>query len=45
MAACFVGGTALNYPTARVPVDVPMPLVEGDRIDLGAWTTITLQRV
>jgi hypothetical protein len=39
------GGTALNYPTARVPVDVLTPLVDGDRIYLGAWTTITLRRL
>jgi hypothetical protein len=39
------GGTALNYPTARIPVDVAMPLVDGDRIHVGAWTTITLRRV
>jgi hypothetical protein len=39
------GGTALNYPTASVPVDVLTPLVDGDRIHVGAWTTITLRRV
>jgi hypothetical protein len=39
------GGTALNYPTARVPLDVPTLLVDGDRIHVGAWTTITLRRV
>ena len=39
------GGTSLNYPTARVPVDELTPLVDGDRIHLGAWTTITLRRV
>jgi FHA domain len=39
------GGTSLNYPTARVPVDEVTPLVDGDRIHLGAWTTITLRRV
>lgn len=39
------GGTALNYPAARVPVDELTPLVDGDRIHVGAWTTITLRRV
>jgi hypothetical protein len=39
------GGTALNHATELVPVDVLTPLVDGDRIHVGAWTTITIRRV
>jgi hypothetical protein len=39
------GGTSLNYPTAQVPVDTVTPLVDGDRIYVGSWTTITLHHL
>lgn len=35
-------GTTINENPAPIPVGVPMPLAHGDRIHLGAWTTITL---
>jgi FHA domain/Double zinc ribbon len=37
-------GTRLNGDTVPIPVDEPVPLVDGDRIHVGAWTTITLRR-
>lgn len=35
-------GTTVNGGTEPIPVNVPMPLGDGDRIHVGAWTTITL---
>jgi hypothetical protein len=35
-------GTTINENPSPIPVGVPMPLAHGDRIHLGAWTTITL---
>ena len=36
-------GTTVNDGTDPIGADVPVPLVDGDRIHLGAWTTITLR--
>jgi hypothetical protein len=36
-------GTFLNYRKDNLKPNTPRPLVSGDRIHLGAWTTITLQ--
>jgi pSer/pThr/pTyr-binding forkhead associated (FHA) protein len=36
-------GTFLNYRKDNLKPNTPRPLVDGDRIHLGAWTTITLQ--
>ncbi|MEV0297403.1 FHA domain-containing protein [Nocardia sp. NPDC050710] len=35
-------GTSLNGSDDLLPADTPFPLRSGDRIHLGAWTTITL---
>lgn len=35
-------GTTVNGGTEPIPVNVPMPMGDGDRIHVGAWTTITL---
>jgi len=35
-------GTTLNDNADPVGVNVPVPLADGDRIHLGAWTTITI---
>lgn len=37
-------GTTVNDSRIPIPPNVPQPLAEGDRIYLGAWTTITLHR-
>ncbi|GIH20150.1 hypothetical protein Raf01_83220 [Rugosimonospora africana] len=37
-------GTTVNDDPTPVPVDALVPLAAGDRIHLGAWTTIVLQR-
>ncbi|MFI0410473.1 FHA domain-containing protein [Actinomadura sp. 3N508] len=36
-------GTTLNGGTDPIGVNVPVPVTAGDRIHVGAWTTITLQ--
>ncbi|WP_242884983.1 FHA domain-containing protein [Actinomadura litoris] len=36
--------TCLNGSTTPIPFNVEVPLSEGDRIHIGAWTTITLTR-
>ncbi|TDB87955.1 FHA domain-containing protein [Actinomadura sp. KC216] len=36
-------GTTLNGGTDPIEVNVPVPVTDGDRIHVGAWTTITLQ--
>jgi hypothetical protein len=38
-------GTSMNDATDSVPPGTPVPLADGDRIHLGAWTTITIRRV
>jgi hypothetical protein len=37
-------GTTVNDDPTSIPPDTPVPLTDGDRVHLGAWTTITLQR-
>lgn len=37
-------GTSINDDVRAIAANVPVALAEGDRIHLGAWTTITLQR-
>jgi hypothetical protein len=37
-------GTTVNDSTVPVPTNVEMPVRDGDRIHVGAWTTITLRR-
>jgi len=36
-------GTYVNDPTGPITVNVPVPVGNGDRIYLGAWTVLTLQ--
>ncbi len=40
-----INGTTLNDDPAPIAPNTPMPLTDGDRIHIGAWTTITLRRV
>jgi FHA domain len=40
-----INGTTLNDDPAPIAPNTPVPLADGDRIHLGAWTTITLRRV
>jgi ribosomal protein L37E len=37
-------GTTINDSHTPIEVDVPVAVVDGDRIHVGAWTTITLRR-
>jgi hypothetical protein len=37
-------GTMLNDEADPIPVNVAVPLKDGDRIHVGAWTTITMRR-
>jgi hypothetical protein len=37
-------GTYLNDQLEPIPPNQLVPLAEGDRIHVGAWTTITLNR-
>jgi FHA domain len=36
-------GTFLNTDRIPIPVDVPIPLADGDTVHVGAWTTITIR--
>ncbi|MFC4912509.1 FHA domain-containing protein [Actinomadura gamaensis] len=36
-------GTTLNDDLEPIPVNVPVPVKDGDRVHVGAWTTITLR--
>ena len=36
-------GTTVNEGADPIAADVPLPLADGDRIHVGAWTTITLR--
>ena len=38
-------GTTVNLGEEPIPAYTPIPLAEGDRVHVGAWTTITLHRV
>jgi pSer/pThr/pTyr-binding forkhead associated (FHA) protein len=40
-----INGTTLNDNPAPIAPNTPIPLADGDRIHLGAWTTITLRLV
>jgi hypothetical protein len=35
-------GTTINDDPTRIPPETPVPLRDGDRVHLGAWTTITV---
>ncbi|MEU6854053.1 FHA domain-containing protein, partial [Actinacidiphila alni] len=37
-------GTTVNLGEDTIPAYTPIPLAEGDRVHVGAWTTITLRR-
>ena len=37
-------GTTVNDDPKPIDAHVPVPLAEGDRVRLGAWTTVTLRR-
>jgi hypothetical protein len=37
-------GTTVNDRLSRIPTDTPVQLAGGDRVHLGAWTTITIER-
>lgn len=37
-------GTTLNYAEAPLTPDTPVALSSGDRIHVGAWTTLTVER-
>ena len=37
-------GTTVNDDLTRIAADTPVPLAHGDRVHLGAWTTITIER-
>ncbi|HEY7829149.1 MAG TPA: FHA domain-containing protein [Solirubrobacteraceae bacterium] len=36
-------GTTLNDDPTPIPLNTPVPLADGDRIHLGAWTTMTIR--
>jgi pSer/pThr/pTyr-binding forkhead associated (FHA) protein len=36
-------GTTINDGTEPIPPEASVPLADGDRIHLGAWTTLTLR--
>jgi FHA domain len=38
-----INGTTLNDDPAPIAPNTPVPLADGDRIHLGAWTTVTIQ--
>jgi hypothetical protein len=38
-------GTSVNGCADVVPTNTPIPLADGDRIHIGAWTTITIRAV
>ena len=38
-------GTTLNDDPTPIPPNTPVPLADGDRVHLGAWTTLTLRWV
>ncbi|CAM3691689.1 FHA domain-containing protein [Smaragdicoccus niigatensis] len=35
-------GTTVNGASAAIPYSVPVPLSDGDRVHVGAWTTLTI---
>jgi FHA domain len=38
-------GTYLNDSLDAIPTDELIPVTEGDRIHIGAWTTLTLHSI
>ncbi|HSK59288.1 MAG TPA: FHA domain-containing protein [Actinomycetospora sp.] len=44
MDAGSTNGTTLNYDEDPLPPDTPVALHSGDRIHIGAWTTLTVER-
>ncbi|WUH93467.1 FHA domain-containing protein [Streptomyces sp. NBC_00433] len=38
-------GTTVNLAEDPIPAYTPIPLAEGDRVHVGAWTTITIRRI
>jgi pSer/pThr/pTyr-binding forkhead associated (FHA) protein len=38
-------GTMLNDDPAPIAPRTPIPLADGDRVRVGAWTTITVRRL
>jgi hypothetical protein len=38
-----VNGTTLNEDPVPIAPNTPMPLTDGDRIHIGAWTTVTIR--
>lgn len=40
-----LNGTTVNMAPDPIAPHTPLPLVDGDRVHLGAWTTITLHRI
>jgi FHA domain len=38
-------GTSINGSIHPIPLDTPVPLADGDRIHVGAWTTLTIRSV
>ncbi|WP_433782210.1 FHA domain-containing protein [Actinomycetospora sp. CA-101289] len=36
-------GTAVNYAPEPIPTDTPVRLADGDRVHVGAWTTLHLR--
>lgn len=36
-------GTSVNYAEEPIPVDTPVPLADGDRVHVGAFTTLHLR--
>jgi hypothetical protein len=44
-SVCDLGstnGTTINDDAKRIPMNMPIPLQDGDRIHIGAWTSIVL---
>jgi hypothetical protein len=39
-----INGTTLNDDPTPIAPNTPVPLTDGDRIHLGAWTTVTIRR-
>lgn len=37
-------GTTINDDATPLPPEIPVPVADGDRVHLGAWTTITIVR-
>jgi hypothetical protein len=47
-AVCDLGstnGTRINDDPTPIPADTPVPVSNGDRLRIGAWTTLTIRAV